>query len=702
VRPASPRLISLEDVMGNARYTEIDEININTIRLLAADAVQAAESGHPGMPMGMAAPAYVLWSRFLRHNPGNPLWPNRDRFILSAGHGSMLLYALLHLSGYELSLDELRRFRQWGSMTPGHPERGLTPGVETTTGPLGQGFGNGVGMAIAERYLAHLFNRPGHGVVDHYTYAIVSDGDLMEGVASEAASLAGHLRLGKLIYLYDDNGISIEGSTDLSFTEDVPMRFRAYGWQVQAVDGLDLPGIEEAIHAAQAERERPSLIAVKTHIGYGSPNKQDTAAAHGEPLGADEVRLTKQALGWPLEPAFYIPDAVRGYFQEQQEHWSYMEADWHRVFEEYRQAYPELAESFERAMAGELPAGWQERLSEFPPGVAVATRNASGEVLSAIAPVVPALVGGSADLAPSTKTYLQGFGDQQAANPGGRNLRFGVREHAMGAIVNGLAAHGGVRPFGSTFFVFSDYMRPALRLSALMALPVVWVYTHDSILVGEDGPTHQPVEQLASLRAIPHLVTIRPADANETVVAWQVALERQGPTALILTRQNVPVFDRRAVAPATGLRRGAYVLLDAEGRRPDLILIGTGSEVSLAMEAQAILATRDIQARVVSMPSWELFEAQPAAYRQEVLPDDVLVRLAVEAGSPQGWERYVGPFGGVLGISGRFGASAPYKVLATHFGFTAANVVAQAEALLESQPKKAQLMAGRLACAGST
>ncbi len=684
--------------MGNARYTELDQLNINTIRLLAADAVEAAQSGHPGMPMGMAAPAYVLWTRFLRHNPANPQWVDRDRFILSAGHGSMLLYALLNLSGYELPLEELKRFRQWGSMTPGHPERGLTPGVETTTGPLGQGFGNGVGMAIAERYLAQLFNRPGCALVDHHTYGIVSDGDLMEGVSSEAASLAGHQRLGKLIYLYDDNHVSIEGSTELSFSEDVVMRFRAYGWHVQTVDGLDLIGIEEAIRAAQAERERPSLIDVRTHIGYGSPNKQDTAAAHGEPLGAEEVRLTKQALCWPEEPAFYIPDEVRGYFAEQQEYWRHLEADWHAVFERCRQDYPDVAVQFERTMAGEMPPGWQERLPHFSPAKPMATRSASGEVMNAIAPALPALIGGSADLAPSTKTYLKGLGDQEAATPGGRNLHFGVREHAMGTAVNGMAAHGGLRPFGATFFVFSDYMRPALRLSAIMELPVVWIYTHDSIFLGEDGPTHEPIEHLASLRAIPHLVTIRPADANETAVAWQVALERRGPTALILTRQNVPVFDRGVVAPASGLRQGAYILLEAEGGRPDLILIGTGSEVALAVEARAALAGRGIQARVVSMPSWELFEAQPPAYHEEVLPGDVLVRLAVEAGSPMGWERYVGPLGSVLGIRNRFGASAPYQVLAAKYGFTAEDVVAHAEELLQSLPERVREMQGQLSC----
>ena len=687
-----------EGSMSDPHYTDLDLLGINTIRMLAADAVQAAESGHPGMPMGMATAAYVLWTRFLRHNPANPAWANRDRFLLSAGHGSMLLYSLLHLSGYDLPLSELRRFRQWGSATPGHPERGLTPGVETTTGPLGQGFGNGVGVALAERYLAQQFNRPGYQVVDHYTYAIVSDGDLMEGVSAEAASLAGHWRLGKLIYLYDDNRITIEGPAGLSFTEDAPARFRAYGWQVQTVDGLDPVAVEEAIRSAQAERERPSLIDCRTHIAYGSPHKQDTAAAHGEPLGAEEVRLTKERLGWPLEPAFYVPEVVRGYFEELLEYWRHLEADWHALFERYRQAHPDLAAEFDRTMAGELPVGWQERLPHFSPGKPLATRSASGQVLNALAPAILGLVGGSADLAPSTKTYMEGLGDQQAATPGGRNLHFGVREHAMGAIVNGLAAHGGLRPFGATFLTFSDYQRPALRLSAIMGLPAVWVYTHDSILLGEDGPTHQPIEHLASLRAIPRLVTIRPADANETAVAWQVALEREGPVALILTRQDLPVFDRAQMAPAAGLRRGAYTLLEAPDGRPDLILIGTGSEVALAVEARERLAGRGIGARVVSMPSWELFEIQPEAYRQEVLPDEVPVRLAVEAGSPQGWERYVGPFGAVLGIRGRFGASAPRQVLAAQYGLTADDVVARAEELLEGFAERAGLMERQIVC----
>ena len=685
--------------MATEHYTDLDLLAINTIRMLAVDAVQAAESGHPGMPMGMAAPAYVLWTRFLRVNPANPLWPDRDRFILSAGHGSMLLYSLLHLSGYALPLDELKRFRQWGSHTPGHPERGETPGVETTTGPLGQGFGNGVGMAIAERFLAARYNRPGFDVVNHYTYAIVSDGDLMEGVASEAASLAGHLGLGKLIYLYDDNEISIEGSTELAFSEDVPGRFRAYNWHVQQVDGLDLEGIEAAIRAAQAEKDKPSLIDVRTHIGYGAPTKQGTAAAHGEPLGAEEVAATKRHLGWPLEPAFYVPDAVRGYFAEQQEYWSHLEADWHALFENYRQQHPDLAEDFERAMAGKLPSGWQDKLPQFPAGKAVATRNASGEVLNALAQAVPNLIGGSADLAPSTKTLIKGGGDQSAQDPAGRNLHFGVREHAMGAAVNGMAAHGGVHPYGATFFVFADYMRPSVRLSAIMGLPSIWVYTHDSIFVGEDGPTHEPIEHLASLRAIPHLVTIRPGDANETAVAWQVAMERRGPTALILTRQNLPTLDRTAMAPATGLRQGGYVLQDGNGGRPDIILIATGSEVALAVEARAVLAERRIAARVVSMPSWELFEAQPASYREQVLPASVPVRLAIEAGSPLGWERYVGPFGAVQGIANRFGASAPYKTLAQHYGFTIEAVAARAEELLQGFQEKARWMQSLLTCA---
>ncbi len=669
------------------QQTELDQLCINTLRTLAMDGVQKANSGHPGLPMGAAAMAYVLWTRFLRHNPVNPAWVDRDRFVLSAGHGSMLLYGLLHLTGYDLPLEELQSFRQWGSRTPGHPEHGLTAGVETTTGPLGQGFANGVGMAIAEAYLAAHFNRPGHKIVDHYVYAIVSDGDLMEGIASEAASLAGHLRLGKQIYLYDDNRISIEGSTDLAFTEDRGRRFEAYGWHVQHVDGYDLEGIAAAISAAQTD-PRPSLIAARTHIGYGSPNKQDTAGVHGSPLGEEELRLTKENLGWPTEPPFFIPDPALAHFREAEEKGSAWEAEWQARFEAYAAEYPDLAEEWRTTQAGELPVGWDADLPTFElEDGPLATRIASGKVLNAIAPHLPTLIGGSADLAPSCKTYLDGYGDFSADNPGGRNFHFGVREHAMGGILSGMALHGGVIPYGSTFLVFSDYVRPSIRLAAMMELPVVYVFTHDSIGIGEDGPTHQPVEQLAALRAIPHLTVIRPADANETVAAWRVALERRkGPVALLLTRQKLPVLDRAISASPDGLARGAYVLSDVDGGRPKarssaVILIATGSEVHVALAAQERLAEQGVMARVVSMPSWELFERQPQSYRDAVLPPEVTARLAIEAGVPQGWRRYVGDRGDVIGIEG-FGASAPYEVLWEKYGFTAENIAARALAML--------------------
>ena len=664
-------------------HSNLDHLCINTIRTLAMDGVQKANSGHPGMPMGTADMAYVLWTQFLKHNPANPAWPDRDRFILSAGHGSMLLYSLLHLTGYDLPLDELKNFRQWGSRTPGHPEYGLTPGVEMTTGPLGQGFATGVGMAIAERFLAAHFNRPGHTIVDHFTYAIVSDGDLMEGISHEAASLAGHLRLGKLIYLYDDNGITIEGSTDLAFSEDVAARFRAYGWHVQQVDGYDLAAIAGAIRAAQAETMRPSLIIARTHIGFGSPHKQDTAGVHGSPLGEEELRLTKQNLGWPVEPPFHIPDQALARFRQAVERGRDWETDWQTRFAAYAAAYPELAAEWEMAMSGELPPGWDADLPVFKPEDGpLATRVASGKVLNALAPRLPTLIGGAADLAPSNKTYLNGQGDFEADTPGGRNLHFGVREHAMGAILNGLTLHGGVITYGGTFLVFSDYMRPAIRLAAMMELPVIYVFTHDSIGIGEDGPTHQPIEQLAALRAIPGLTVIRPADANETVEAWRVALtHRDGPVALALTRQKLPTLDRARLAPADGLARGAYILAEAENGQPEVIIIATGSEVHVALAAQELLAQRGVAARVVNMPSWELFERQPRDYRHAVLPPAITARLAVEAGVAQGWHRYVGPAGDVVSIE-RFGASAPYKVLWEKFGFTAENVATRALALL--------------------
>jgi transketolase len=662
---------------------DLDQLCVNTIRFLAADAVQQARSGHPGLPMGAAAMAYVLWTRFLRHDPGDPAWPDRDRFVLSAGHGSMLLYALLHLTGYDLSLEELQRFRQWGSRTPGHPEFGLTPGVEATTGPLGQGLANAVGMAIAERHLAARFNRPGHVIVDHHTYVLCSDGDLMEGVAAEAVSLAGHLGLGKLVVLYDDNQVSLAGRAGLSFSEDVPRRFEGLGWHTQVVpDGNDLEAVDKALRAARAEAERPSLIAVRTVIGYGAPRKAGTHEAHGEPLGEEELRGAKQALGWPTEPAFLRPEPALARFREARARGARWRAEWEARVAAWRQAFPDLAVEWDAGQRRALLPGWDAELPVFPPGTPVATRDASGAVLAAASPRLPHLVGGDADLAPSTKTFVRTAGSFLRETPAGRHLHFGVREHAMGAIANGLAYHGGLLVFCGTFFVFSDYMRPAVRLAALAELPVVYVWTHDSIGVGEDGPTHQPVEHLASLRAMPNLVVIRPADAAETVVAWQVALARRdGPTALVLTRQKVPVLDRTTHAPADGLRRGAYVLREAPGGAPELLLIATGSEVHLALAAQAVLERDGVRARVVSMPSWELFEAESPEYRERVLPPAVRARLAVEAGATLGWARWVGDAGAVIGLD-RFGASAPGEVVLRELGFTVDRVVACARTLL--------------------
>jgi len=678
----------------------IEQLCVNAIRMLSVDAVEKAKSGHPGAPMGLAPTAYLLWTGFMKYNPRNPSWPDRDRFVLSAGHGSMLLYSMLYLTGYDVPLDQIKQFRQWGSLTPGHPERELTPGVETTTGPLGQGFGNGVGMAIAEAYLAARYNRPGFEVVSHFTYGIVSDGDLMEGVASEAASLAGHLKLGKLIYLYDNNHISLAASTDLTFTEDCAKRFEAYGWHTQAVeDGNDLEALDRALRAARTETARPSLILVRTHIGFGSPGKQDTFEAHGAPLGEEEVKLTKQKLGWPAEPPFFIPDEALAHFRESVTKGQRAEAEWKERFSAYVRKFPAVAGELEQALRGELPAGWEESIPDFPADAkGLATRVASGKVLNAIAPKLPTLIGGSADLNPSTHTVLQKLGDfespertfadsQGSAGGGfsyaGRNLHFGVREHGMGAACNGMAAHGGIIPFESTFLIFSDYMRPSIRLAALMELGVIYVFTHDSVGLGEDGPTHQPIEQLAALRAIPRLVVIRPGDANETAVAWRVAIEtRDRPVALALTRQNVPTLDRTQFAAADGLRRGAYVLADPPDGRPDLVLIGTGSEVSLAVAAREKLSERKIQARVVSMPSWELFDLQPREYRDSVLPASIKRRVAVEAALPQGWHRYVGDGGDVIGIE-RFGASAPGNVVMEKLGFTVNHVVERALALLE-------------------
>jgi transketolase len=595
----------------------------------------------------------------------------------------MLLYSLLHLAGYDLSLDDLQQFRQWGSKTPGHPEYLLAAGIESTTGPLGQGFGMGVGMAIAQKYLAAHFNRPGHELVDYKIYALVSDGDLMEGVASEAASLAGHLGLDNLIYLYDDNRISIEGSTDLAFTEDRGKRFEAYGWFVQSLpDGNDLVAVEQALRSAQAEKARPSLIMARTHIGFGSPNKQDTAEVHGAPLGEEEVKLTKQNLGWPLEPKFYIPEEALGHFRKALERGAQAEAQWQAVLAAYRRAFPELAAEWDRYVNGELPEGWKDKLPTFSSAdKPLATRQASGKVLNAIALLLPTLLGGSADLAPSTNTLIKDAGDFSKGNYGARNFHFGVREHGMGSILNGMALSGLI-PYGATFFVFSDYLRPALRLAALMEVHSIFVFTHDSIFLGEDGPTHQPIEQLPALRAIPNLSVIRPADANETTVAWRVAIEhRGGPVALCLTRQTLPIIDRAKYGPAEGLARGAYVLADCKGKAPEIILIASGSEVASVLEAYEKLSAEGVAARLVSMPCWDLFEKQPQAYRDEVLPPGVTARLGVEAASPFGWERYVGQKGAVIGIN-RFGASAPYKVLAEKFGFTAANIMKCAHELL--------------------
>ena len=655
-------------------------LSVNALRFLAVDAVQAARSGHPGMPMGAAAMAYALWKGHLKHSPAHPDWFDRDRFVLSAGHGSMLLYGLLHLAGYPMPMEEIKQFRQWGSITPGHPENFLAAGVETTTGPLGQGFANAVGMAMAEKHLAARFNRPGFEIVDHFTYGICSDGDLMEGVSHEAASMAGHLGLGKLVFLYDDNGISIDGGTDLAFTENVLQRFDAYGWHVdQLADGNDLQAIDQALHGARAESGRPSLIAVRTVIGYGSPNKAGSASSHGSPLGEEEVALAKRNLGWPEDKPFFVPDEVYADLRD-----AFLPAgraavaDWEARLAAYGARYPEEAEAFAAWRSGTLAEGWAARMEMPEPGVAQATRAASGKALNALAPSAPFLIGGSADLTPSNNTLVEGRADFQKTSPAGGYVRFGVREHAMAAACNGMALHGAVRPYCATFLVFSDYMRPAVRLSALMKTPVLYLFTHDSIGLGEDGPTHQPIEHIMSLRAIPGLTVIRPADAAETVEAWKLAIERRdGPIALVLTRQGVPVLE----GTGAGLRRGAYVVRACEGT-PDIVLIGTGSETQHAAAAADRLCEAGVAAQAVSMPSWELFEEQPAAYREAVLPRAVRKRLAVEAGAATGWERYVGLEGAVIGMTG-FGASAPGAVAMRQFGFTAEHVLARARELLE-------------------
>jgi len=693
------------DILKTISPIELDHLSINTIRFLSVDAVQKANSGHPGLPMGAASFAYILWTRFLKHNPSNPKWFDRDRFILSAGHGSMLLYSLLYLTGYDLSLDQIKQFRQWGSMAPGHPERGLTPGVEVTTGPLGQGFGNGVGMAMAEAFFSARYNRPGHKVIDHYTYGLVSDGDLMEGVAAEAASLAGHLRLGKLIYLYDNNHVTLSAATDLTFTEDVKKRFSTYGWHTQSVeDGNDLVAIERAIKAAQRNKERPSLILVQTHLGYGSPHKQDTFEAHGSPLGEEEVRLTKQNLGWPLEPAFYIPEAALAHFRKAIEKGKQNETKWEERFALYALAYPDLAQELHQMMQGELPEGWDVDILEFPADAkGMATRVASGKVMNAIASKLPTFIGGSADLDPSTYTALTGRGDFESPREtindlqgsegggwrySGSNLHFGVREHGMGAILNGLAAHGGTIPFGATFLIFSDYMRPPIRLAALMGLHVVYVFTHDSIALGEDGPTHQPVEQLLGLRSIPNMLVIRPADANETAVAWRIAIEHKGgPVALVLTRQNLPILDLQKYPQLPlGVRSGGYVLAHEAGNTPaDITLIATGSEVQLALAAREKLDTQGVRARVVSLPCWNIFATQPNEYREAVILPEVPI-LAIEAGTPLGWQPYVGPAISVIGVD-HFGASAPGNVVMQEYGLNVDNVTRRALVLVKQHKK---------------
>ncbi len=662
----------------------LDELCVDTIRTLAIDAVQKANSGHPGLPLGAAPMAYVLWQRHLKHNPRDPLWPDRDRFVLSAGHGCMLWYCLLHLTGYDLGMDDLKAFRQWGSRTPGHPEYRVTPGIEATTGPLGQGTANAVGMAIAERYLARRFNRPGSEIVGHRTFALVSDGDLMEGISGEAASLAGHLGLGKLTYLYDSNHVTLDGPTSMAFTEDVGKRYEAYNWQVLRVDdgNTDLDAIDQALREAEGETARPTLIIVRTTIGYGSPHKAGTSEAHGSPLGEEEVAATKKALGWEHEESFFVPADALEHFRTAVVRGGEAQSEWQSRFDSWARANPDLAQEWKGSKAGDLPAGWDDDLPRWKPGEKEATRAAAGKALNAIAKRVPWILGGDADLSVSTSTKLKDEADFDGHTGEGRNIHFGVREHAMAGIANGMAYHGGVRPFVATFFCFSDYMRPSVRLSAVSELPVIFVWTHDSIGLGEDGPTHQPVEHLASLRAMPGFTVIRPGDPNEASEAWRVAMEhREGPVGLVLSRQKLPVFDPAKLAGPAGLAKGAYVLAEASGGQPRLILIATGSEVSLAIEAREKLEADAIPTRVVSMPSWELFEKQDASYRDQVLPPSVGARLSIEAGSVLGWSRWVGDHGASVGLQ-RFGASAPGEIVLRELGFSVENVVAKAKALL--------------------
>ncbi|MBB3906018.1 transketolase [Anoxybacillus rupiensis] len=662
----------------------IDQLAITTIRTLSIDAIEKANSGHPGMPMGAAPMAYTLWTKFMNHNPSNPKWFNRDRFVLSAGHGSMLLYSLLHLSGYDVSMEDIKQFRQWGSKTPGHPEYGHTPGVEATTGPLGQGIAMAVGMAMAERHLATTYNRDHFEIINHYTYAICGDGDLMEGVASEAASLAGHLKLGRLIVLYDSNDISLDGELQLSFSENVAQRFEAYGWQYLRVeDGNDIEEVAKALETARADVNRPTLIEVKTTIGYGSPNKAGTSDVHGAPLGADELKLTKEAYKWTFAEDFYVPEEVYGHFRQVvQEVGAQKEAEWNELLAAYQKAYPDLANQLKLAIDEQLPEGWEEQLPVYPEGKNIATRASSGEVLNAIAKAVPQFIGGSADLAGSNKTLIKGTGNFMPESYEGRNIWFGVREFAMGAALNGMALHGGVKVFGGTFFVFSDYLRPAIRLAALMGLPVTYVFTHDSIAVGEDGPTHEPIEQLPSLRAMPNLSLIRPADANETAAAWRLALESTDrPTALVLTRQNLPTLATTAERAYEGVKKGAYVVSEATNGEPQALLLASGSEVSLAVEAQKALASEGIYVSVISMPSWDRFEQQPEEYKEQVLPSALKKRLAIEMAASFGWERYTGDEGDILAID-RFGASAPGEQIMKEYGFTVEHVIERVKKLL--------------------
>lgn len=664
--------------------SDLTNLAINTIRTLSMDAVQNANSGHPGLPMGSAPVGYTLWLQHLRHNPRNPGWENRDRFVLSAGHGSMLLYSLLHLTGYDLSLDEIKNFRQWGSKTPGHPEYGHTPGVETTTGPLGQGAATAVGMALAEAYLARCFNRPGHNIIDHHTYVLVSDGDLMEGVCLEACALAGHWGLGKLIFLYDDNEVTLDGAAQMTFSEDVAQRFLAMGWHVDRVaDGNDVAAISSAIDQAKSQTDKPSLIAVRTIIGFGSPNKQGSSAAHGSPLGVDEVALAKQNLGWSTTDSFFIPGEALEHFRSCVDAGAAAESNWQRKYAAWRAAYPELAADYERAQAGEFAAGWRAELPSWAADAQLATRSAGGEALNVLARFAPTMIGGDADLAGSTRTLIKGAQNTGPGQAAERNLRFGVREHAMGAIVNGLALHGGiVKPYSATFFTFSDYMRPAIRLGALMDLPTVYVFTHDSIGLGEDGPTHQPVEHLMSLRVMPNLHVFRPADAIETAGAWAAIAELPHPSAIVLSRQNLPVLAGNDAGIVEGVSRGAYVLSEHESGELDVIIIATGSEVAIALDAAGLLEEADIRARVVSMPCWELFEAQTDEYKAAVLPPEVTCRVSIEAGATLGWERYIGTDGIALGVD-RFGASAPYTDLYQQYGLTPGHLAEAVSALLD-------------------